>query len=274
MGKLVAAFGVSHTAQMVRAFREEGLPPQIERVREAWQESRERLERAQPDVLIVISSEHLRTFFFNNYPTFCLGVGDASEGWGDGSIPAYRVPLYPEFTEFLLAEAIESGFDLSFSDDMRLDHGFMTPIHFLNPDMTRRVVPLFQNCNTTPIPTVKRCYALGNLLRQAIERWPSNDRFAVIGTGGLSHWLGVPEMGRINPEFDRAWIDLAASGRTEQLLSISSQDIRREAGNGGQELLNWVTMLGAANGATGEVLVYEPVEEWITGIGLLAMRVE
>ena len=32
-----------------------------------------------------------------------------------------------------------------------------------------------------------------------------------------------------------------------------------------QELRNWVALLGAVPGAKGEVLVYEPVPEWITG---------
>ena len=37
------------------------------------------------------------------------------------------------------------------------------------------------------------------------------------------------------------------------------------AGNGGQEIRNWIALLGAVPGWKGEVLAYEPVPEWITG---------
>jgi len=37
------------------------------------------------------------------------------------------------------------------------------------------------------------------------------------------------------------------------------------SGYGGQEIRNWVALMGAVPGWKGEPLAYEPVPEWITG---------
>ncbi len=46
---------------------------------------------------------------------------------------------------------------------------------------------------------------------------------------------------------------------------MTSSDIERDGGNGGQEIRNWIALMGAVPGRKGELLAYEPVEEWITG---------
>jgi hypothetical protein len=47
----------------------------------------------------------------------------------------------------------------------------------------------------------------------------------------------------------------------------------RAAGAGAVELLNWIALGGALQGARGEVLAYEPVVPWATGIGAMAFNV-
>src|SRR6266571_5117385 len=51
----------------------------------------------------------------------------------------------------------------------------------------------------------------------------------------------------------------------EPLISLTHAEIERDGGNGGQEIRNWIALLGAVPGWKGEVLAYEPVAEWITG---------
>src|SRR5438309_271960 len=41
---------------------------------------RETLEAARPDALIVVANDQFVNFFYNNIPTFCLGVGSATRG--------------------------------------------------------------------------------------------------------------------------------------------------------------------------------------------------
>jgi len=56
-----------------------------------------------------------------------------------------------------------------------------------------------------------------------------------------------------------------ARADVEPLLALTHADIERDGANGGQEIRNWVALLGAVPGWKGELLAYEPVAEWITG---------
>ena len=56
-----------------------------------------------------------------------------------------------------------------------VDHATMVPLHFLTPHMKIPIVPIFINGLAPPLPGAKRCYALGETVRAAIEDWPQND---------------------------------------------------------------------------------------------------
>jgi len=62
-------------------------------------------------------------------------------------------------------------------------------------------------------------------------------------------------------------IDHIERGDVEPLLRLTWDDIERDGGNGGQEIRNWVALMGAVPGWKGESLAYEAVPEWITGCG-------
>lgn len=79
-------------------------------------------------------------------------------------------------------------------------------------------------------------------------------------------------MPRINPEWDRAFLQAVTEGRGEQLAAMDTEDIERDAGNGGQEIRSWLTVLGALPGVKGRILAYEPVPEWITGMGVAVLE--
>ena len=86
-----------------------------------------------------------------------------------------------------------------------------------------------------------------------------------MATGGISHWVGTPETGRINPDWDHRILDHIARADVAALTRLTWEEIERDGGNGGQEIRNWIALLGAVPGWKGEVLAYEPVPEWITG---------
>lgn len=267
MADVVGAFGVSHTAFMIHSFAKAD-PTQGQRVRDAYERVARRLEQLKPDAIVVVSSEHFRTFFFDNFPMFCLGTAPSFETWGEAQTVKCRVPGHPGLSQSMHEWAVGAGFDLAFSDSMVLDHGFVAPLQLLRPQMDIPIVPLFVNCTTQPLPTLQRCYALGNALRDGIECCASADRVVVLGTGGLSHWLGTPDMGRINETFDKECLDAFADGRVRDVYSIDNETVAREVGNGGDEIRNWLVMLGAARSQRAEILLYEPVAEWSTGIAV------
>jgi len=269
VAELVAAVAASH-APLITAAPESADPGQRERIYAGMAALREELERARPDALVICSNEHFANFFLDNFPPFCIGIGDQHRGPAEDwiRIPQGRLPGHPALGRWLVERAYAEEFDPSFSEDLCLDHGIMTVLHFLNPGWRVPVVPIVQNCGVAPMPTLRRCYRLGDVLRRAIEAWPEPARVALIGAGGLSHWVGMPGMGRIDAEFDRWFLDRLATGRVEEVLALGDADLER-AGNGTHEIRSWLTVAGAAPGKRARVLAYEPVAPWVTGIGVI-----
>lgn len=269
MAELVLAVAASH-APFITAGPETAEAGQRERVYAAMDALREELVRARPDVLVVCSNEHFTNFFLDNFPPFCVGVGERHVGPAEAwlRIPRGSLPGHPALGRWLVERALAEDFDPAFSEDLVLDHGIMTVLHFLDPDRRLPVVPIVQNCAVAPMPSLGRCYRLGATLRRAILAWPESARVALIGTGGLSHWVGMPGMGRIDAEFDRWFLDRLAAGQVEEVLRLTDAEVER-AGNGAHEIRSWLTVAGAAPGKTARVLAYEPVVAWVTGMGVI-----
>ena len=71
----------------------------------------------------------------------------------------------------------------------------------------------------------------------------------------------------VNEQWDREVIAAFGRGDTQYLKAMTYREIEDGGGHGGQEMLNWIAVMGAMNGAPAEVLCYEPVMEWICGMG-------
>jgi catalytic LigB subunit of aromatic ring-opening dioxygenase len=244
---------------------------QRERIYGAMAELREEVARARPDILVICSNEHFTNFFLDNFPPFCIGTGAHHQGPVEGwiRIPRGTLPGHPALGQWLVQQALAEEFDPAFSEDLILDHGIMTVRHFLDPDGRLPLVPIVQNCGVAPMPTLRRCYRLGGVLGRAIAAWPEPARVALVGAGGLSHWVGMPGMGRINTEFDRWFLDCLAAGRTEEILRLGDGELER-AGNGAHEIRSWLTAAGAVPGQKARVLAYEPITAWVTGMGVVS----
>jgi aromatic ring-opening dioxygenase catalytic subunit (LigB family) len=268
MAELVAAFVASH-APLITANPESAEQGQKERIHDAMRRLHEELVAARPTALVICSNEHFTNFFYDNLPPFCVGVADGYQGPVETwlRVPQGRVPGQPELGQWLVKEALEHDFDLSFSHELRLDHGMMTVLHFLTPAMDVPVVPIIQNCAVKPMPTLRRCYQLGQELRRAVQAWDApGERVALVGAGGLSHWVGLPQMGQLNEEFDRWFLQLMAEGRAAEALSLTEEQIET-AGNGAHEIRSWLTIAGAMGDRPAEVLAYEGIQAWSTGMG-------
>jgi hypothetical protein len=96
---------------------------------------------------------------------------------------------------------------------------------------------------------------------------------AVLGSGGLSHWPGMAAMGRINTQWDRAFLAALAAGDLDRWLQQTPAEVMAGGGNGGLELNNWVFSAGAAGNHGGEVLYYEPIAPWVTGMSAMELEV-
>ena len=75
-------------------------------------------------------------------------------------------------------------------------------------------VPLFINTFYPPNqPSVRRCFALGNALVDAIASWDEDVRVAVIGSGGMSHFV-------VDEELDRGFLDAMKRKDADALMAI------------------------------------------------------
>jgi aromatic ring-opening dioxygenase catalytic subunit (LigB family) len=175
----------------------------------------------------------------------------------------------------ILEKAVDRGFDLNAAEELRVDHSFYSPIERLTPEHDIPIVPIVINVAIPPRPSLRRCYELGRTIGEIIKGRGANERIAVIGTGGMSHTVGVPEYGLINEELDREFLVLLASNRAEEIMDHWTQElIDTKGGNGMNEIRMWLAMAGTVAGATGEVVLYEAMKGWGTGVGLLRMNPE
>jgi hypothetical protein len=241
MAEIVAAALTSH-APLITGKPEIARPEQRERLYAGFRELGRRLAEARPDLLVMFVNDHLQNFPYSNLPAFCVGLADEYDAPSAGGGAFMRIPPRKlrgdRLTAMALLEAgLEGGFDFAYSYEIESWDELSVPLHFLTPDGDVPIVPIYGGAR----------------------------RVALVASGGISHWVGTPETGRINPEWDRQVLDHIARADVEPLLALSHADIERDGGNGGQEIRNWVALLGAVPGWKGELLAYEPVAEWITG---------
>jgi aromatic ring-opening dioxygenase catalytic subunit (LigB family) len=309
VAEIVAAFGLSHAALMLREWNR-ATEPERAAVKAGFDSLRERLRAAQPDTLIIIANDHFNTFSLHNMPAFAVGLGARVRGHGDGGLPAYDIPGNSPLGYEILEALSNAGYAPAFSIDMAVDHAFVTPLHLLTPEMDIPIVPIFQNCNAPPMPPFDRCYELGGALRYVINSSSCARRVAILGTGGISHEVPLPDwrplltsgahspwlahmtgnaegvraevtqeilewskngLGRINEAFDRKLLRSIELRDHDALTSLTTDEVARLAGNGAQELRNWVTMLGTVPDYAAKVVFYQPVAAWLTGIGGVAL---
>jgi len=264
---IVFASAGSHAPGMT-AWAEAAPNDQKQRLYGAYASVSDALMASRPDVLILLTSEHWSNFFLDHIGAFCIGRAEHFDGPVEPwlKVPKSRVPGHPAFAGALVQVLYEADFEPSFSHSMALDHGSMVPLHFLTPAMATPVVPIMFNTLASPQPSARRCLEFGRVIGRFSERSPL--RVALVATGGLSHDPGERNHGVIHADFDRQFLDEMAAGRVDRLSAYTTADLMAK-GAGTMELLSWVALAGAISGRKGEIVAYEPVQPWGTGIGLV-----
>jgi len=276
VAEIVAAALTSH-APMITGRPDVAKPEQRDRFHAGLRELGQRLRAARPDLCVMFVNDHLQNFAYNNLPAFCVGLAAAYDAPSAGGaqvmrLPPRKIPGSPDFSLALLEAGLAAGIDFAYSYEIESWDEVSVPLHFLTPDGDLPIVTVYTNCGAPPLPTPRRCRQIGAFVGEFVRARLGRERVALVATGGLSHWVGTPETGRINPAFDQRILGHVARGEVEPLTRLTHDEIEREGGNGGQEIRNWIALLGATPGWTGEVLAYEPVAEWITGCATVWMR--
>ena len=275
-GRVVGAFTASHSPG-ITGWPERALPAQQKAVEDAYAEVGRRIEELAPDVIVAVSVEHFTNFHLGNLPAFAIATGESylgpvtKEMGSFLNVEQHRYPGHAAFGAHLYEFALESEFDPALVEGgLDFDENFCVPFKHFDPQSKFPLVPVIVNGVNPPWPTVRRCYDFGRMIRRAVESQSEVQRVVVVGTGGLSHWVGLPESGDINVEFDRDFIERLDSGDVDRLTSYTTEEIDR-AGNGAHEIRTWLVAAGAA-GTGFDTLVYEPVPAWLTGTAVAAAR--
>lgn len=277
MGTIVGGFAVSHCPIMYVAPE----APSQEVRRRMWgafQTCAERLAALAPTAVVIIGADHCLNFGPGCLPQYLIGTGDV-----DGPIdvlPGLKrqaIPTREPLARFIAEHGFEHGFDWTVARAFTVDHAVAMPDRLIveparAQGLSIGTIPVYLAAGSDPYLKMRRAVAVGGAIRAAVEAAPADERVVVIGSGGISHWVGTPEMGRVNEAFDREIIGYACRGDTAAMAALSDAYILEHGGNGAMEIRQWACAMGALPGARGELIEYAPVPEWVTGLGFVQLH--
>ena len=260
MGEIVAAVGTCHTPYMFTRPPDEN-PQQLDQAGAAMQDLGKVLDETKPDAILFFGSDHVETFSVTCVPSFAIIAGSRAIARFAGR--EHNLPIHRELAEDILNKlVVDHNFDMAYSEDAELGHAFSIPFEYVIGTREIPVVPFFTNVYVPPLPTPKRCAALGKAVADIIKG--RTERVAVIASGGMSHFPGTTKYLHPEFDFDRWLVSEFEAGNTDALLNMTGTQLD-EVGN--TELLNWATMFGAIGPQQGELLDYIPT--WHHGLCMM-----
>src|SRR4030095_6356046 len=151
MAKLVLAAGVPHPPRLV--FEMQQSPGKV-KGEALMKQVREQVEKAEADVIVEVDSDHFVNFFYNNLPSFCIGMAEEAQGPQEDwcPMPRYTVRGHGPFANGLERDGVDDELGLAAAHGLRLDHSLTVPLHFLTPGMRLPVVPIYTNGFASPLP--------------------------------------------------------------------------------------------------------------------------
>jgi 3-O-methylgallate 3,4-dioxygenase len=216
----------------------------------------------RPELAVIVGNDQKEVFTADHIPAFAIFWGDYVEGHprspeflaklnpavaraeADRTPEVYtQYPCHPALGAHLIARVNAEGFDVSQIKKLAVGeigvnsapHAYGFVYRRLMRDQVIPHVPVFVNTFYPPNqPTAARCFAFGRALARAILAWPGDQTVALIGSGGLTHFV-------IDEAFDRevlAAIEAADAKRFESLPEAYFQ-------SGTSETKNWIVVAGA-----------------------------
>ncbi|HEU4617256.1 MAG TPA: protocatechuate 3,4-dioxygenase [Gammaproteobacteria bacterium] len=198
-----------------------------------------------------------------------LPPGIRESEWANRPETRTEYPGLADLARRLLDRGIEQGWDFAASDawpEYPAEHHHVgTPHAFayiLRRVMRDRAVPMLPIITNTFFPPNQprpwRCFDLGRLVGSLISDWDRDVRVAVVGSGGMTHFV-------INEDFDRELIG-AIERRDERFLRGIDPAYMKD---GTSELLNWVSASGCLfqTSLEGELIDYVPCYRTEAGTG-------
>jgi 3-O-methylgallate 3,4-dioxygenase len=236
---------------------------------------------AKPDVAVIVGNDHMEMFEESAVPAFsvCWGAAIENHPWTDERIAkaapgvAIAVPGHvppggaryqgqPALGRHIVEAVTAGGFDVASLTAMpknETPHAYGFVYRQIMKDRVVPNVPVAINTYYAPNqPTVRRCYDFGKALARAIQSWDSDARVALIGSGGLSHFV-------IDESVDQAFFDAVRTRRIDALAALGEPIFQ----SGTSEIKNWIPVAGAMAELdyAPEIVDYVPCYRSIAGTG-------
>jgi hypothetical protein len=170
-------------------------------------------------------------------------------------------PVHARLANQLIGALIDREFDVATANALPEGEGEGHAFGFVHQRIMQRaaipIVPVFLNTYYPPNqPSPRRCYKLGQAIRQAVESYPEDLRVGIVASGGLSHFT----------------IDEALDGSVIRALrekdAAALQSLPRERLNSGNsEIRNWICAAGALEHLDLKWVHYAPGYRTLAGTG-------
>lgn len=255
--------------------------------RAAIDEMADAFAAARPDVVVIFGNDQQELFNETLMPAFTVfngekvwnepssdeqaakhppGIHAAEPGHKPAAYTEY--PGHPELANYLIGDLVANQFDITRANTLpRLEghwhsgigHAFGFVYRQIMRDRVVPHVPFITNTFFPPNqPTARRCFEMGRTVGRALKAWKSDARVAIVGSGGMSHFV-------IDESFDRQIFDALSARDAESLCSIGEDWLQ----SGTSELKNWIAAAGALfeTELAGDVVDYQPCYRSEAGTG-------
>lgn len=236
------------------------------------------LASAAPDAVVVFGDDQAEIFPHDFRPALMLHSGESvpnmpdlfsrapyeagrAAGWAYGPEQA-TIAVPAALADHLVDYLIDAGFDLAqarqLDPGVGLGHAFGFVFGRIMNGKTLPLAPVILNTLYPPnIPTPRRCVELGRAVRAAIESWPGDARVAVVGSGGLSHFV-------IDEELDQRFLTALKAKDGEAMSALPRE--RLQSGTG--EIRSWIAAAAALGHLDVAYTEYQPCYRSPAGTGV------
>jgi 3-O-methylgallate 3,4-dioxygenase len=269
---------------------------QYQRYQAAIETLADSMASANPDAVVIFGDDQEELFFDDNMPAISIYWGDTipwlpqayppipaaqPAAWGYGSQPM-DYPIESALARHLIDCLMDDDFDIALSRYLATEsggrvgpigyvanqwatekrpYGMVHAYEFVCERVMREsripIVPITLNtCYPPNQITPGRCYALGRAVRRAIEAWAPDSRIAIVGSGGLSHFV-------VDEELDRMVLALIQKRDAEAIAALP----RERLNSATSEIRNWIAASAALEHLSMEVVDYIPARRTPAGTG-------
>jgi 3-O-methylgallate 3,4-dioxygenase len=246
----------------------------------------EALTEAKLDVVVIVGDDQHEVYHEANMPSVLVYRGDTIANvpnrttrktgvdvawrpdWARRASARYyeehetrHYPVHAKLANHLTTALIDLEFDVASANALPEGEGEGHAFAFVHKRIMDGaaipVVPVFLNTYYPPNqPSPRRCYKLGQAIREAIESYSDDLRVGVVASGGLSHFT-------IDEALDNNVIRAFREKDAEALQSLPREQLQ----SGSSEIRNWICVAGALEHLDLKWVHYTPGYRTLAGTG-------